>query len=214
MTVSEALNARHSTRAFLSTPVEKGKIMAVLEGAAHTPSWANSQPWEVFVATGQTLDRIRNAYSEKYEQKAKPSPETPHPTKWSDSAIRFREQLRPGMARDCGEAAGQFGVLNQTLFNAPAVIFICMDKVLSEWSLYDIGAYSQSLMLAAAEQGLATIPAIMLMAFPDVLRRELEIPERFKLTIGIAIGYEDGEHGINRFVTGRKPLDESVWYRD
>jgi nitroreductase len=35
-----------------------------------------------------------------------------------------------------------------------------MDRVLNQWSLYDIGAYSQSFMLAALEQGLSTIPAI------------------------------------------------------
>ena len=214
MTVAEALNARHSTRAFLSAPVEREKLEAVLKAAARTPSWANSQPWEVFVATGQTLDRIREAFKEKYEQKAKHDPETARPVKWSESAVRFREQLRPGMARDCGDAAEQFGVLNQTMFNAPAVIYICMDKVLSEWSLYDIGAYSQSLMLAAVEQGLATIPAIMLMVFPDVLRRELKIPENFKLTIGIAIGYEDREHGINNFTSGRKSLDETARFCD
>jgi len=214
LTVSEALEARHSTRAFLPTPVEKDKLEAVLKAAAHTPSWANSQPWEVFVATGDTLDRIRKGYSEKYEQKAKPSPETPRPLKWSKAAIGFRDQLRPGMARDCGDAAGLFHVLNQTMFSAPAVMYICMDKILSEWSLYDIGAYSQSIMLAAAELGLATIPAITLMLFPDVLRRELKIPENFKLTIGIAIGYEDKEHGINRFVSDRKSLDETVRYCD
>ena len=100
------------------------------------------------------------------------------------------------MIRDCGEAADQFGALNQTMFFAPAVIYICMDKVLSEWSLYDIGAYSQSVMLAAVEQGLATIPAITLMLYPDVLRHEMDIPDHLKLTIGIAIGYADKEHGV------------------
>ena len=79
------------------------------------------------------------------------------------------------MLRDCGSAVDQFGILNQTMFNAPAVIYICMDKILSEWSLYDIGAFSQSIMLAAVEQGLSTIPAITLMLYPDVLRRELKI---------------------------------------
>ena len=214
VTVAEALKTRHSTRAFLPTPVESDKLKFVLEAAARTPSWANSQPWEVFAATGDTLDRIRKAYGEKYEQKAKTNPETPRPLKWSEAAISFRDELRPGMARDCGDAAGQFHVLNQMMFSAPAVLYICMDKVLSEWSLYDIGAYSQSIMLAAIEQGLATIPAITLMLFPDVLRSELKIPENLKLTIGIAIGYEDKEHGINRFVSGRKSLDKTVHFCD
>ena len=100
------------------------------------------------------------------------------------------------------------------MFHAPAVLYICMDKVLSEWSLYDIGAYSQSIMLAAVEQGLATIPAITLMLYPDVLRREMKIPGNLKLTIGIAIGCADTEHGINKFVSERSPLDETVHFFD
>ena len=212
MTVIESLNARHSTRAFLPTQINREKLDIILEAAAHTPSWANSQPWEVFVATGGTLDRIRKSYKAKYESKAEPAPETQRPAQWSEAAKKRQQQLRPDMARDCGDAVGQFGELNQAMFYAPAVIYICMDAMLSEWSLYDIGAYSQSIMLAAIEQGLATIPAITLMLYPDVLRRELNIPENLKLTIGIAIGYADKEHGINRFVSGRKTLEETVNY--
>jgi len=210
MDVIEALNARHSTRAFLPDPVEKDKLTAILEAAARTPSWANSQPWETFVATGATLERIRKAYGEKYAAKAESAPETPRPAQWSEASVKRREQLHPGMTRDCGDAAREFGILNQAMFNAPAVVYLCMDKVMSEWSLYDIGAYSQSLMLAAVHHGLATIPAITLMLFPDVLRRELKIPDNLKLTIGIAIGYADKGHGINNFVSERSPFNETV----
>lgn len=214
MNVIEALNARHSTRAFLSTPVEKEKLLAVLEAAARTPSWANSQPWEVFVATGGTLERIRKAYKENYEQKATPAPETPRPPQWTEAAKRRQQQLHPDMVRDGGKDADQFGALNQAMFHAPAVVYLCMDKLLSEWSLYDLGAYSQSLMLAAVEQGLGAIQAITLMLFPEVLRRELKIPDNLKLTIGIAIGYIDKGHGINKFVSARDPLSETVRFLD
>ncbi|MCL2121764.1 MAG: nitroreductase [Clostridiales bacterium] len=214
MTVRESLYSRHSTRAFLSTPVERAKLDAVLEAAARTPSWANTQPWDVFVATGATLERIRQAYADKYAQKTEASPETPRPAQWPESSKKNQAVLHADMERDCGEARSQFGALNQAFFNAPAVIYIAMDKMLSEWSLYDIGAYTQSIMLMADELGLATIPAITLMLFPDVLRRELKIPDHLKLTIGIAIGYVDKGNGINNLVSSRKPLDETVRYLD
>lgn len=214
MNVLEALKARNSVRAFLSKPVDKEKLNAVLEAAARTPSWANSQPWEVFVAAGDTLDKIKDGYKQKYAEKAAADPETPRPKEWSQAAKKRQQQLHPDMVRDCGDAVEQFGPLNQSMFNAPAVIYVCMDKVLSEWSLYDIGAYSQSIMLAAVEYGLATIPAINLVLYPDVLRNELKIPDNLKLTIGIAIGYTDKENQINNFVSSRSPLSETVRFYD
>ena len=210
MDVIEALAKRRSVRAFLPTPVEKEKLTAVFEATMRTPSWANSQPWEVFVATGAALGRIKMGYAECYANNVAAMPETPRPVAWTEAAIQRREQLHSDMRRDCGDAAAQFGKLNQTMFGAPAVIYLCMDKLLSHWSLYDIGAYSQSLMLAATEYGLGTIPTITLTLFPDILHRELQIPENLKVTIGIAIGYADIQNAINNFVSARTPANRNV----
>ncbi|MCL1940312.1 MAG: nitroreductase [Synergistaceae bacterium] len=210
MNIIEAITARRSTRAFLPKPVEKNKLDSVLAAAARAPSWANTQPWEIFAVTGDTLEKIRNGYQQKYAKKTPAAPETPRPAEWPEALAKRTRQLRADMARDCGDAVDQFAMLNQTMFNAPAVVYICMDKALSEWSLYDIGAYSQSFMLAAIEQGLATIPAITLTLYPGILRRELKIPDNLKITIGIAVGYADKEHGINKLVSARSPLAETV----
>lgn len=214
MNVSEAIYGRHSVRAYLPKPVETDKLSAVLEAASHAPSWANSQPWEVFVATGETLKRIKAGYLEQYAAKAPAAPETPRPKEWNEAAKKRQQQLRPDMVRDCGEAADRFGAINQAMFDAQAVIYVCMDKCLSEWSLYDIGAYSQTLMLAALEEGLGTIPAITLVLYPEVLRSELKIPDNLKITIGIAIGYFDGDEAINRFHSARDPIAQTVHILD
>jgi nitroreductase len=210
MNVAEAISGRHSIRAFLSKPVEKEKLDAVLLASLRAPSWANTQPWEIFAVTGDTLERIKEGYRQKHADKAPAAPETPIPAKWSEAAEKRIGQFRSDAARECGDAAEQFAALNRNMFNAPAVVYICMDKTLSEWSLYDVGAYSQTFMLAALEQGLSTIPAITLTLYPDVLRRELKIPDNLKITIGIAVGYADRENGINNFVSSRKQLGETV----
>jgi nitroreductase len=210
MNVIDAINGRHSTRAFLPKPVEKEKLDAVLAASVRAPSWANTQPWEVFVATGGTLESLKKGYRQKYVDKAPGAPETPRPAKWSEAAQKRIQQLRPDMEKSCGSAVEQFAELNQAMFNAPAVVYICMDKILSEWSLYDIGAYSQTFMLAALEQGLSTIPAITLTLYPDILRRELKIPDNLKITIGIAVGYADKENGINKFISSRSTLNETI----
>jgi nitroreductase len=50
--VTEAINERHSRRAFLPKPVEKEKLDAVLAASVRALSWANTQPWEIFVVMG------------------------------------------------------------------------------------------------------------------------------------------------------------------
>jgi nitroreductase len=212
MTVKDALTARSSIRAFLDKPVEREKLQAILEAAVRTPSWGNSQPWELFIAQGETLKRIKSAYLEQYAAKTLPEPEVGRPKEWPQSVLNRQKTLHPEMVRDCGDAVNQFGTLNRHMFNAPAVIYICMDRVLNQWSLYDIGAYSQSFMLAALEQGLSTIPAITLAHYPQVLRKELNIPDNLIITIGIALGYADRDNKINNFRSSRSPLEETVHF--
>lgn len=214
MNVTEAIKTRRSTRAFLSKPIEKEKLNAIFEAAARTPSWANTQPWEVYVAAGDTLERIREGYRQKYDSKVPAAPETPRPLAWPDEAKKRRQQLYPDMKRDCGDATEQFGALNMSMFNAPAVIYLCIDKILSEWSMFDTGAYAQSIMLAAHEQGLSTIPAITLVLYPDVIRQELNISDDLRITIAIAVGYADKDNKINNFKSSRKSLKETVRFFD
>ena len=94
MNVIEAITSRHSTRAFLPKPVERDKLDAVLTAAVRTPSWANTQPWEIFVAAGNTLERIRKGYQQKYEEKAPAVPETPRPAEWTEACQNRTKQLR------------------------------------------------------------------------------------------------------------------------
>lgn len=212
MTVSEAIKNRRSMRAFLPQPVPREVLLKVLNDAAYTPSWANSQPWEVFVAEGDVLKRIKAGYADCYAKAVQAAPEVPRPVEWSEAAKSRQKGLFPDMVRDCGDATQQFGALNQRMFDAPCVLFICMDKVLSQWSLYDIGAYSQSFMLSAFENGLGTIPAVTTVLYPDVLRKELNIPDHLKITIGIAMGYVDETNTINNFRSARTPIEDNVTF--
>jgi len=90
------------------------------------------------------------------------------------------------------------------------VVYLCMDRTLSSWSIFDIGMFAQSLMLAATEFGVGSIPAINLVAFPDLLRSELAIPDELLLLLGIAMGYEDESNIANRPRSLRRPVDEAV----
>jgi nitroreductase len=49
MEVSEAIQKRVTIRRWKSTPVEKEKILKVLEAGRRAPSWGNVQPWRFIV---------------------------------------------------------------------------------------------------------------------------------------------------------------------
>jgi nitroreductase len=214
MTVREALFARHSFRAFLPKQVEREKLRAILEAAQRSPSWANSQPWEIFVVSGAALEKIREGFARKREEKAPPAPETEFPREWTEDAKRRQRQLGPDMERDCGEAVKAFGKQNQNFFDAPAIVYVCVDKTLSHWSLYDAGAWSQSFLLAAIEEGIGGIQAAQTVLYPDVIHQAANIPDNLKIAIGIAIGYVDRDNKINNFASSRDPLETAVRWAD
>jgi nitroreductase len=212
MTVSEALNGRRSMRAFLPDPVPRDTLVKILKDAAHSPSWGNSQPWEIFVAEGETLKKIKAAYAKCYADAVKSEPELSRPVEWTEAIKKRQQGLYPDMVRDCGDATQQFGALNQRMFDASAVVFLCKDKILNHWSVFDLGGYSQSLMLSAHESGLGSIVAVTLVNYPEVLREELNVPDNLQLIVGIAIGYVDERNAINNFKSARSSLDENVTF--
>ena len=214
MNVTEALSARRSIRAFKPDPIPTDTMHAILNAAIRTPSWANSQPWEIYVAQGKTLSNIKSEFLRNYSTGENAGPELSRPTDWPESAKKRQKELYPDMVRDCGDAVKQFGELNNKLFNAPAVIYLCMDKILAHWSVFDLGAFTQSIMLLAVEHGLGTIPAVTLVNYPQVIRNALNIPDNLTVIFGIAIGYVDNDNAINHFCSARSPIEEVVKFFD
>ncbi len=108
------------------------------------------------------------------------------------------------------DSSKMFAELNDKFFYAPVVIYLCMDKILSSWSIFDLGGISQSIMLAATERGLATMPAVQLVHYPEILRSKLDIPDNLSIVLGIAIGYEDEQHPFSKFVSTRSQIADVV----
>ncbi len=77
MDVTDALYSRYSTRAFRSDPVDKETIARILEAATRAPSWGDTQPWEIFVACGKVLDKLRKAYLENFNKCVPAKPDLP-----------------------------------------------------------------------------------------------------------------------------------------
>jgi len=64
MDVSEAIQKRVTIRRWKATPVEKEKIVKVLEAGRRAPSWGNVQPWRYIVVQDKTrIEELAKAAS-------------------------------------------------------------------------------------------------------------------------------------------------------
>jgi nitroreductase len=218
MDTIEAIETRFSARAFKPSPVPKETLAKIFEAAIRTPSWADSQPWEVFLAGGEILNTMRAANLERARSGAPRALEMPAPQKWPETIQhRITENMSArlkfiGINQDDKEAMRKVTENNYLFFNAPVVAFLCMDRTLTSWSAFDTGAFSQSIMLAARNYNVDSIPAVMMVSYPDIIRKALDIPPELSILFAIALGYNDEENPVNRFRSARRKVEEVVRY--
>jgi nitroreductase len=219
MNVVEALNTRFTVRAFKPDPIDRSTLEKVMEAALRSPSWANTQPWEVYVAGAEVLNRLREAYLANLKNCVARNPDLASPKEWPPLLRKRMEALRSErmatLERVCLDKSElkDLSEMNYQFFHAPVVAYICMDKTLTPWSVFDLGLFSQSLMLAARHFGLDSAPAVTLVAHPDLIRKELKIPDALSIIIGIALGHADTEHPQNAFRTARRSVRETVSFK-
>ena len=219
MDVIDALNARFTVRAFKPDPIDRQTLEKIMEAALKSPSWANTQPWEVYVAGGEVLNRLREAYVANLKNCVARNPDLAVPKEWPPACRKRMECLRSErtatLERVCLDKSElkDLAEMNYHFFHAPVVAYICMDKTLTPWSIYDLGLFSQSLMLAARHFGLDSAVAVTLAAHPDLIRKELKIPDGLSIIIGIALGYADAGHSQNQYRTTRRSVQEAVTFK-
>ena len=65
MEFDEVILGRRSIRGYKPDPVPKEVIEEVLKLAVRSPSSMNTQPWHLYVVTGDPLDKIRKENTER-----------------------------------------------------------------------------------------------------------------------------------------------------
>ena len=217
MDVIEAILVRHSIRDFSSKSVPQETIMKIMEVATHSPSGGNGQPWEVFIASGVTIKRIRKVYLERFMSGSgglPPGGPPPQPTYMQERMATIRNERFKllGLNPDDPASGKVFMEWGSRLFGAPVLAIICMDKALS--SNLDIGLFIQTVRLAAQGYGVDSFIAGSFIAHQDILRRELEIPENLNIITGIGLGYPNPDAIINTYRSPRRSVQEVVRYKN
>jgi len=216
MDAVECIRTRRSIRKFRPDPVPRDLLLDVINTAIWSPSYKNSQPWEVAVVSGQKREDLSRLLIELLEKGTEPRPDIPEPLSWpADIEARIREHTKKrsekiGLDLNDPELRKKSKIANFRFYSAPHVIFLFQDSSLPIWSILDIGMFAQSLMLAANAYGLGTVPQAFLTDYSSETKRFLDIPESKRLILGISIGYPDLADKANAYRSERAGINEIV----
>ncbi len=217
MNAIEAIKGRRSIRAFLSKTVEKEILEEVLSHARWTPSWGNTQPWEIIVITGTRLTEFKEKNKEATLKGMPPNPDIAMPQDWPEiNKSRYREIGKRtleslSIARNDAEGRLNFYGDMMELFKAPVLLLITTDRgVALEYSMLDVGLFVQTLCLLAHERGLGTCIMAASVQYPNIIREIVSIPETKRIVVGVALGWPDWNNPVNAFERSRSELNECV----
>ena len=219
MEILDGIETRHSIRAFKSNPITRDVMEKILQTASNSPSYTNTQPWEVVVVTGKKKDELSRKLLELAKAKAPTNPDMPIPKSWpSTMEVRSREhgarRLNTlGMARDDQEGREKLRLMNFEFYGAPCAILLFMDGSLGEWSIFDMGLFAQNLILAAHSLGVESCLQASVTNYALEIKKFLGMAGSKKLVICISLGYLDEKAKLNTYRSLRqKPGEFTKWY--
>jgi nitroreductase len=216
MDAIHCIESRRSIRKFKPEPVPKEILTEILRTARWSPSYKNTQPWECIVLSGAEKSSLTDYMIQLLEKGTKTCPDTPEPQSWPPAESGRIERLMRRRAEMVGRSLNDPDALkmakkaNFSFYGAPHAIYLYQDASLTPWSLFDMGLFAQTLMLAANAKGVATVPQAFATDYAKYVKEFLGIPESKRLVIGISVGYADTEAAENAFRTDRDEIGTFV----
>lgn len=220
--LSRLLAERYSCRAFQSRPVPRPVIERMLEMAQMTPSWCNSQPWQVIITEGDGTERFRDVLFSRAVADAQTQggpatePDLPFPAAYRGI---YKERQREvgwqlygslGIANGDRVASGKQVLENFRLFGAPHALIVTSERDLGIYGAIDCGLYMSNLLNAAQSLGLGIIPQAALATYGKLIRTHFNIPEERLVVMGASFGFADDTHSANSFRSRRAPFQSAV----
>lgn len=216
MDFQSVVNQRHSYRSFKDDPIPAATLQAIIADAQRAPSWANAQPWQVMVVTGDTLATIKAGHRARSQRGVAGNADltVAHRTEWTAASRRniatWNGELSQFLLANGTQAS--YAGSQDNLFNAPALVYLILRKPVNDWAVFDLGAFSQTLMLSATAHGVQSIPAYEIIRYPAALRKILNVDNTHRFIMGIALGYRDSAV-INDFRSSRTTAKQFVTFK-
>jgi nitroreductase len=206
---------RSSIRAYTAQTVEQALLEQLLRAARQAPSGSNLQPGGLVQVRGNVRMRMQAELAAAYLSGAPLNEDYVYCT---DPMPGHLQRRRVGAARalydslgiartDHAARAAQFA-RNFAFFDAPVALVVTIERRFGSGAYLDLGMVVYGLMLAAQAQGLATCAIGALAAYPDIVRRHLGLDTDTHIVCGLALGYADTAHPVNRTHTERCGLGD------
>jgi len=222
--VDEAIVTRRSLRAFLPTPVPRSTIEEILSVASRAPSGTNTQPWKVYVLTGNAKTELSRkvlaAYNDPAERATHSEEYAYYPTEWVSPFIDRRRKVGwdlyglLGIAKtDKARMHAQHG-RNYEFFGAPVGLMFTIDRVMRQGSWLDYGMFLEGIMVAARARGLDTCPQAAFTQFHRIICEHIGAPPNEQLVCGMSLGHADPDAVENTLVTEREPVSAFAHFLD
>jgi nitroreductase len=214
--VDAAITSRRSLRAFLPTPIPRETIEDILRVASRAPSGTNTQPWKVYVLTGEPLQALARDITAVYDDPAVAAQHREeyayYPVEWRPPYIDRRRKVGWDLYGLLGITKGdkprmhaQHG-RNYVFFDAPVGLMFTIDRVMQQGSWLDYGMFLQNIMVAARARGLDTCPQAAFTQFHRIILPQLGAGDDEMLVCGMSLGVADPAAVENTLVTEREPV--------
>ena len=214
--VDAAITSRRSIRAFLPDPVPREDIERILEVAARAPSGTNTQPWKVYVLTGEAQQKLSSAilaaHNDPQAARLHNEEYAYYPRDWISPYIERRRKVGwdlyalLGLTRDDKAGMSAQHGRNYAFFDAPVGFIFTIDRVMEQGSWLDYGMFLQSIMVAARGRGLDTCPQAAFTQYHTIIEQQLGIPETEMVVCGMALGFADPAKIENSLETARETV--------
>jgi nitroreductase len=210
---SEFVRSRRSVRDFRPDPVPDDVLRSVIGDALAAPSWSNTQPYRLAVASGERADRIRDGLARRIAEAAAPDGDFAIPLAYPEDLQERRRATGYGLYSVLGidrsdrDARDRQMLRNFEFFGAPTALFAFVHEGLGAYSVLDAGFMLQTLLLSAHARGLSTCAQGALAVWAGPVRAEFDVPDHYRLICGVSLGYAS-DHPVNAFDPGRPSVDE------
>lgn len=218
VSVSSALAARISTRAFLDEPVAEETVREILEAAKYAPSGGNLQPWRVHVVMGEARARLiatvmraisENPFANEAEIAVYPE-KLWEPFRTRRFAVGEAMYRLLNIPREDRPARLKWLARNFEFFGAPVGLFFSLDRRFDKAQWAHLGMFMQSIALLAVERGLATCMQEAWQTRAATVAKFLSLGANEQLYCGMALGRPDREAPVNALRSERAPQGEFV----